>query len=85
MSSRLSAGFLLHSDAASTLSGGGDGGTPALSPVQSLAVTGLNLLSQSQAAATVSSRNNRFSILWVLRVNSDPGLWTAEPSCGQMM
>ncbi|GAA6216875.1 ATR-interacting protein [Lates japonicus] len=53
-----SAGFLLHSDAAAGISGGS---TPraALSPVQSLAVTGLNMLSQSRTAAAASSRNNR--------------------------
>ncbi|XP_067442577.1 ATR-interacting protein isoform X2 [Thunnus thynnus] len=59
-SSGLSAGFLLHTDATANVSGGG-GRAPgaALSPVQSLAVTGLNMLSQSRPAAAASSRNNR--------------------------
>ncbi|XP_032370704.1 ATR-interacting protein [Etheostoma spectabile] len=58
--SGLSAGLLLHSDPAASL-GGGVGGTPraALSPVQSLAVTGLNMLSQNQPTAAASSRNKR--------------------------
>ncbi|KAK2915410.1 ATR-interacting protein isoform X1 [Channa argus] len=55
-SSGLSAGFLLHSDAAPSLSGGG--GKAALSPVQSLAVTGLNLLSQSRTAAAAINKNS---------------------------
>ncbi|XP_070815704.1 ATR-interacting protein [Chaetodon trifascialis] len=57
-SSGLSAGFLLHSDAAVS---GAEGGAPtaALSPVQSLAVTGLNMLSQSRPEAAASSRNKR--------------------------
>ncbi|XP_073323636.1 ATR-interacting protein [Pagrus major] len=57
-SSRLSAGFLHHRDAAV---GGGEGGAPraALSPVQSLAVTGLNMLSQSRPDTATSSRNKR--------------------------
>ncbi|XP_035007582.2 ATR-interacting protein [Hippoglossus stenolepis] len=61
-SSVLSAGLLLHSDAAAAAAGvSGVGPTrAALSPVQSLAVTGLNLLSQSpSAAAGGSSRNSR--------------------------
>nr|XP_046237137.1 ATR-interacting protein [Scatophagus argus] len=55
-SSGRSAGFLLHSDAAVS-----EGGAPraALSPVQSLAVTGLNMLSQSQPKAEASSKNKR--------------------------
>ncbi|XP_056253933.1 ATR-interacting protein isoform X1 [Seriola aureovittata] len=57
-SSRLSADFLLHSDAAASVSGGG-APRPALSPVQSLAVTGINMLSQSRTAAAASSKNNR--------------------------
>ncbi|XP_031152705.2 ATR-interacting protein isoform X2 [Sander lucioperca] len=59
-SSRLSAGLLLHSDPAASV-GGGVGGAPraALSPVQSLAVTGLNMLSQNRPAAAASSRNKR--------------------------
>ncbi|XP_076601444.1 ATR-interacting protein isoform X2 [Chaetodon auriga] len=57
-SSGLSAGFLLHSDAAVS---GAEGGAPtaALSPVQSLAVTGLNMLSQSRPEAAASGRNKR--------------------------
>ncbi|XP_037627566.1 ATR-interacting protein isoform X2 [Sebastes umbrosus] len=57
-SSGLSAGILLHSDAAAS---GRGGGAPraALSPVQSLAVTGLNMLSQNRPAAAASSRNKR--------------------------
>ncbi|KAM7401699.1 hypothetical protein PAMP_016994 [Pampus punctatissimus] len=59
-SSGLSAGFLLHTDAAARFSSG-NGGAPraALSPVQSLAVTGLNMLSQSRPVSAASSRNNR--------------------------
>ncbi|XP_058487488.1 ATR-interacting protein isoform X2 [Solea solea] len=57
-SSGLSAGFLLHSVAKSSVQDDG-GPTAALSPLQSLAVTGLNTLSQSQTATAVSSRNNR--------------------------
>ncbi|CAK6960920.1 ATR-interacting protein [Scomber scombrus] len=59
-SSGLPAGFLLHTDATAAVSSSG-GGAPraALSPVQSLAVTGLNMLSQSRPAAAASSRNNR--------------------------
>ncbi|XP_070758178.1 ATR-interacting protein [Enoplosus armatus] len=59
-SSGLSAGLLLHSDAAATIGGGG-GRAPraALSPVQSLAVTGLNMLSQSRPEAAAGSRNKR--------------------------
>ncbi|KAG7226811.1 hypothetical protein INR49_014160 [Caranx melampygus] len=50
--------FLLHSDAASCVSG--DGAPRAsLSPVQSLAVSGLNMLSQSRAAAVATSRSHR--------------------------
>ncbi|XP_051270664.1 ATR-interacting protein isoform X2 [Dicentrarchus labrax] len=58
LTSSLSAGFLIHSDAAV---GGGEGGAPraALSPVQSLAVTGLNMLSQSRPEAAATSRNKR--------------------------
>ncbi|XP_034724200.1 ATR-interacting protein [Etheostoma cragini] len=54
-SSGLSAGLLLHSDPAASVVGG-VGGAPraALSPVQSLAVTGLNMLSQNQPAAAAS-------------------------------
>ncbi|XP_008294055.1 ATR-interacting protein [Stegastes partitus] len=48
-SSRLSAGFLLQSGPAAA-GGGGGAPTAALSPVQSLAVTGLNMLSQNQPA-----------------------------------
>ncbi|XP_031589095.1 ATR-interacting protein [Oreochromis aureus] len=55
-SSRLSAGFLLNSDAAAGVSGGG-APRAALNPVQSLAVTGLNMLSQSQPASAASSKN----------------------------
>ncbi|XP_060926081.1 ATR-interacting protein [Limanda limanda] len=61
-SSELSAGLLLHSDAAAAAAGvsGVGPSRAALSPVQSLAVTGLNLLSQSPtAAAGGSSRNSR--------------------------
>ncbi|CAB1415460.1 unnamed protein product [Pleuronectes platessa] len=63
-SSGLSAGLLLHSDAAAAAAAAGVSGVgpirAALSPVQSLAVTGLNLLSQSPtAAAGGSSRNSR--------------------------
>lgn len=54
-SSGMSAGFLLHSDAA--VSGGE--GEAALSPVQSLAITGLNMLSLSKPDAAASSRNKR--------------------------
>ncbi|XP_040888893.1 ATR-interacting protein isoform X2 [Toxotes jaculatrix] len=57
-SSGLSAGFLLQSDAAASVSGGGSP-RAALSPVQSLAITGLNMLSQSRTAAPAKSRNNR--------------------------
>ncbi|XP_035813505.2 ATR-interacting protein isoform X2 [Amphiprion ocellaris] len=53
-SSRLSARFLLDSGAAA---GVGVAPTAALSPVQSLAVTGLNMLSQNQPAAAADSRN----------------------------
>lgn len=52
--SRLSAGFLLNSEAAAGVSGGP---RAALNPVQSLAVTGLNMLSQSQLASAASSKN----------------------------
>ncbi|XP_070703508.1 ATR-interacting protein [Pempheris klunzingeri] len=57
-SSGLSEGLLLHSDAAL---GSSEGRTPraALSPVQSLAVTGLNMLSQSRPEAAASSGNKR--------------------------
>ncbi|KAM7422027.1 hypothetical protein PAMA_010215 [Pampus argenteus] len=59
-SSGLSAGFPLHTDAAARFSGGDSGATrAALSPVQSLAVTGLNMLSRSRPASVASSRNNR--------------------------
>lgn len=54
--SRLSAGFLLNSDAAAGVSGAG-APRAALNPVQSLAVTGLNMLSQSQPASAASSKN----------------------------
>lgn len=54
-SSGMSAGFLLHSDAAVS-SGEGEA---ALSPVQSLAITGLNMLSLSKPDAAASSRNKR--------------------------
>ncbi|XP_026162399.1 ATR-interacting protein isoform X2 [Mastacembelus armatus] len=58
--SGLSPGFLCHSDAAANRSSSGGGASrAALSPVQSLAVTGLTMLSQSRTAAAVSSRNNR--------------------------
>ncbi|XP_042352422.1 ATR-interacting protein [Plectropomus leopardus] len=59
-SSERSDGFLLDSDASAGICGDGGGtlGAP-LSPVQSLAVTGLNMLSQSRPAAAASSRNNR--------------------------
>ncbi|XP_071349907.1 ATR-interacting protein isoform X2 [Trachinotus anak] len=57
-SSGLSADFLLHSGAAASVSGGG-APRAALSPVQSLAVTGLSMLSQSRTAVAASSRNNR--------------------------
>ncbi|XP_051804102.1 ATR-interacting protein isoform X2 [Acanthochromis polyacanthus] len=53
-SSRLSAGFLLDSGAAV---GVGVSPTVTLTPVQSLAVTGLNMLSQNQASAAADSRN----------------------------
>ncbi|XP_054473032.1 ATR-interacting protein [Anoplopoma fimbria] len=51
-----SAGFLLHSDAAVSVVGG-EGGAPkaSLSPLQSLAVTGLNMLSQNRPAAAAGS------------------------------
>ncbi|XP_063766420.1 ATR-interacting protein isoform X2 [Eleginops maclovinus] len=57
-SSGLSSGFLLHSAPAASINVG-VGGAPraALSPVQSLAVTGLNMLSQNRPAA--SSTNKR--------------------------
>ncbi|XP_041836386.1 ATR-interacting protein [Melanotaenia boesemani] len=59
-SSQLSAGFQLHSDplTAATVN---EAGAPraALSAVQTLAVTGLNMLSQSQPAAAASSSKNR--------------------------
>ncbi|XP_031707741.1 ATR-interacting protein [Anarrhichthys ocellatus] len=59
LTSSESAGFLLHSDAAVAVSGG-EGGAPraALSPLQSLAVTGLNTLSQNRPAAA-DGRNKR--------------------------
>ncbi|XP_047438914.1 ATR-interacting protein [Mugil cephalus] len=57
--SRLSGGFLT-SDAAAT-AGGVGAPRAALSPVQSLAVTGLNMLSQHHPGATTSSRNNNRS------------------------
>ncbi|KAK2861732.1 hypothetical protein Q5P01_001265 [Channa striata] len=56
-SSGLSGGFPLHSDAAPSLSSAG--GKAALSPVQSLALTGLNLLSQSGTAAAAVNNTNR--------------------------
>ncbi|XP_034537491.1 ATR-interacting protein [Notolabrus celidotus] len=62
LESRMSGVFLLHSEAAATSSSSsGAGGAPraAPSPVQSLAVTGLNMLSQSRAEASASSRNKR--------------------------
>ncbi|XP_028261795.1 ATR-interacting protein isoform X2 [Parambassis ranga] len=55
-SNRLSGGFLLHSDASVGVS---RAPRAALNPVQSLAVTGLNMLSQNRPAAKASSRNNR--------------------------
>ncbi|KAM9409065.1 ATR-interacting protein [Pholidichthys leucotaenia] len=55
---RQSAGFLLHSDGAAR-TGGGETPRSALSVVQSLAVTGLNMLSQSQSGSAGSSRNGR--------------------------
>ncbi|XP_069388302.1 ATR-interacting protein [Paralichthys olivaceus] len=55
-SSGPSAGFLLHSDAAAGVSGVGTT-RAALSPVQTLAVTGLNMLSQSRTAAAGSKKN----------------------------
>ncbi|XP_074527923.1 ATR-interacting protein [Halichoeres trimaculatus] len=48
--------FLLHSEAAASTSSAATG---ALSPVQSLAVTGLNMLSQSRPETSASSRNKR--------------------------
>lgn len=57
-SSGMSAGFLLHSDAAPTVDGGGNPRVD-LSPVQSLAVTGLNMLSQSRPEAAASSISKR--------------------------
>lgn len=50
----------LHSETAAGV-GGGEGGATraALSPVQSLAVTGLNMLSQSRPELAASSRNKR--------------------------
>ncbi|XP_029358384.1 ATR-interacting protein isoform X2 [Echeneis naucrates] len=57
-SSGPSAEFLLHSNAARSVSGGGAPST-ALSAVQSLAVTGLNMLSQSRPAAAASGTNSR--------------------------
>uniref|UniRef100_A0A3Q3KSJ6 ATR interacting protein n=2 Tax=Monopterus albus TaxID=43700 RepID=A0A3Q3KSJ6_MONAL len=59
-SSGSSTDFLLHSDAAACCSSGG-GGAPraAVRTVQSLALTGLNMLSQNRTEAAVSSRNNR--------------------------
>uniref|UniRef100_UPI0037E8C8D9 ATR-interacting protein n=1 Tax=Semicossyphus pulcher TaxID=241346 RepID=UPI0037E8C8D9 len=59
-SSGLSAGLLLHSDAPASISGG-SGGAPraAQTPVQSLAVTGLNMLSQSRPECAAGSRNKR--------------------------
>ncbi|XP_037303854.2 ATR-interacting protein isoform X2 [Pungitius pungitius] len=55
LTSSKSAGFLLHPDAV----GGAGGGAPraALSPAQSLAVTGLNMLSQSRPAADRDKRS----------------------------
>ncbi|KAJ4940656.1 hypothetical protein JOQ06_026952 [Pogonophryne albipinna] len=59
-SSGLSSGFLLHSaPAASIHVGVGVAPRAALSPVQSLAVTGLNMLSQNRPAAAASSGNKR--------------------------
>ncbi|XP_049428322.1 ATR-interacting protein isoform X1 [Epinephelus fuscoguttatus] len=59
-SSELSTNFLLDCDAAASVRGSG-GGAPrtGLSSVQSLAITGLNMLSQSRPAAAASSRNKR--------------------------
>ncbi|XP_029287507.1 LOW QUALITY PROTEIN: ATR-interacting protein [Cottoperca gobio] len=60
LTSGLSAGFLLRSTPAASVSGVGSGAPRAvLSPVQSLAVTGLNKLSQHRPAAAASSRNKR--------------------------
>ena len=56
--SGLSADFLLHSDGAASVSEG-SAARATLSPVQSLAVTTLNMLSQSRTAAATSSGKNR--------------------------
>ncbi|XP_041673320.1 ATR-interacting protein isoform X2 [Cheilinus undulatus] len=58
MTSRRSGGFTLDSDTAASASAGGSP-RAAQSPVQSLAVTGLNMLSQSRAETAASSRNKR--------------------------
>ncbi|KAM6928060.1 ATR-interacting protein [Xenentodon cancila] len=59
-SSQLAAGFQLRSDPPVVASVDGAGSSRAtLTLVQSLAVTGLNLLSQSQPAAPASHRHNR--------------------------
>ncbi|KAK5912015.1 hypothetical protein CesoFtcFv8_001931 [Champsocephalus esox] len=59
-SSGLSSGFLLHSAPAASINVGvGVAPRAALSPVQSLAVTGLNMLSQNRPAAAASSGNKR--------------------------
>ncbi|KAG8007546.1 ATR-interacting protein [Nibea albiflora] len=57
-SSGLSAGLLIHSNGAVS---GSEGGAPraAPSPVQSLAITGLNMLSQGRPEAAATSRNKR--------------------------
>ncbi|CAN9511974.1 unnamed protein product [Ophioblennius macclurei] len=55
-SSRLSTGFTLRSDATASAAGAL---REALSPAQSLAVTGLNMLSQNQPAAGPSSSSSR--------------------------
>ncbi|TNN45141.1 ATR-interacting protein [Liparis tanakae] len=59
LTSSKSAGFLLRSDAA-VGDGGGDGAAPraTLSPLQSLAVTGLNTLSQNRPAAGSGSKRS---------------------------
>ncbi|XP_033994945.1 ATR-interacting protein isoform X3 [Trematomus bernacchii] len=57
-SSGLSSGFLLHSAPVASINVG-VAPRAALSPVQSLAVTGLNMLSQNRPAAAASSGNKR--------------------------
>ncbi|CAJ1050924.1 ATR-interacting protein isoform X1 [Xyrichtys novacula] len=55
----MSGGFLLHPEAAASTSSGGGAPRAAQSPVQSLAATGLNMLSQSRSEASGGSRSKR--------------------------